>query len=1000
MAARSLDEELERLYDNSLDAVLIAGLDGFLRRANRGFARLLGYSLEELLARPFMDNLHPDDFEAVRVALAELAAGKDMISFECRLMTADGWVRWTEWDATPRVDEGVVFAVGRDVTERHLAMEQVSALRRIATLVAEVTQPHDLFALVASEVARVVDVPAVSIASYETDDNVVYLAMSEQGEGFGVGVRQPLDGTSVVAEIRRTHEPARIDDYSGLDGTIAEAMRRAGGRSTVGSPIVVAGRLWGAMVVSTSAPEPLPPDTEARLADFTELLGSAIANAESREALERLADEQAALRRVATLIAQGEPPAKIFAAVSDEVDELFACGAGVARFEDDVRATVFAGVSKRITVPIGTRFEFQDGMASVEVYRTHQSARVDRNDWSTGDGALATTARRVGLVSSVASPIVVDGHLWGTMNLWSTDGPLPPDTADRLEKFTDLVATAIANAEAREALERLAEEQAALRRVATLAAQAAHPTEIFTAVSREVAQLFGTDAAYVGRFEPDGPAIVAMGVANWNPEITVGMRWELDDSMSTAEVLRTGRSARVDDADWSSVTAPIGALARRLGTSCAVSSPITVDGRLWGAMSVAAREPLPPDTADRLEKFTALVATAIANAESREALERLAEEQATLRRVATLVARGVPASRIFMAVSEEVGQLFGENLAAVGRFDVDERAITCVGTNVQGLAVGTRVELTDETLGGRVYATGRSVRVDRANGSAAWPPMGKIPDQVGVVSAVSSPIIVEGRLWGAISALATSKPLPADTEERLERFGDLLATAIANAENKSELAASRRRIVAASDEARRRIERDLHDGTQQRLVALGLAVRAAEADVPEDCDDLRSDLSRIALGLTDAVTELQEMSRGIHPAILSKGGLASALRALARRSAVPLQLDIATDVRLPESIEVAAYYVASEAIANATKHAHASRIDLSLAARDGGLQLSVRDDGVGGADARRGSGLVGLGDRVEAVGGSIRVESPRGGGTHITAELPLDLESQISADNP
>jgi signal transduction histidine kinase len=174
-------------------------------------------------------------------------------------------------------------------------------------------------------------------------------------------------------------------------------------------------------------------------------------------------------------------------------------------------------------------------------------------------------------------------------------------------------------------------------------------------------------------------------------------------------------------------------------------------------------------------------------------------------------------------------------------------------------------------------------------------------------------------------------------------------------------------------------------------------VRTAEGDVPEDCDDLRSELSRIATGLNDAVTELQEMSRGIHPAILSKGGLASALRALARRSAVPVQLDITTDARPPEPIEVAAYYVATEAIANATKHAHASQIELLLAARDGGLQLSIRDDGVGGADPRRGSGPVGLSDRIEAVGGAIWVDSPRGDGTHITVELPYDLECRPEA---
>jgi len=238
-------------------------------------------------------------------------------------------------------------------------------------------------------------------------------------------------------------------------------------------------------------------------------------------------------------------------------------------------------------------------------------------------------------------------------------------------------------------------------------------------------------------------------------------------------------------------------------------------------------------------------------------------------------------------------------------------------------------------------------------------------------------------------AYTRDQQLPADTEARLASFTELVATAIANAESRSELAASRRRIVTASDEARRRIERDLHDGTQQRLVSLGLAARTAEANVPADRGDLRAELSRIAAGLADAAAELQEVSRGIHPAILSERGLGPALRTLARRCAVPVDLEVRTDARFPEPVEVAAYYVASEALANAMKHARASRVEMSLAALDGSLLLSVRDDGIGGADPARGSGLA---DRVEALGGSIIVDSAAGAGTHITVDLPLEYE--------
>jgi signal transduction histidine kinase len=239
--------------------------------------------------------------------------------------------------------------------------------------------------------------------------------------------------------------------------------------------------------------------------------------------------------------------------------------------------------------------------------------------------------------------------------------------------------------------------------------------------------------------------------------------------------------------------------------------------------------------------------------------------------------------------------------------------------------------------------------------------------------------------------VAHEEPLPSDAERRLEKFTELIATAIANAETRAELAASRRRIVATADMARRRIERDLHDGTQQRLVSLGLSMRSAAADVPPESGELRTELSRIATGLADAVAELQELSRGIHPAVLSEGGLGPALRALARRSAVHVELDAPPDARFPEPVEIAAYFVASEAMANAAKHAQASRIEVSLTTPGGSLLLSIRDDGVGGADPARGSGLVGLTDRVEALGGSIQVRSEPGDGTHIRVALPLEV---------
>jgi signal transduction histidine kinase len=540
-----------------------------------------------------------------------------------------------------------------------------------------------------------------------------------------------------------------------------------------------------------------------------------------------------------------------------------------------------------------------------------------------------------------------------------------------------------------------AEEQAALRRVATLVARATPPQEAFAAVAEEVGRLLASDFATLVRYDPqDTLEVVGTWTRTGAPAPTpVGGRLPLGGRNVTTMVYQTGQPARIDYSDASGV---IGQVATRdWGLRSSIGVPVSAESRLWGCMVVAFSHqgllPLPTDTEAQLAGFTELVATAIANTESRASLARLAEEQAALRRVATLVAQGVPPVEIFSAVSDEVARLFRAQ-AAVLRFEHDGPAIVFVGVSkTLELPVGTRWEFQPGMASAEVYRTGSSARVDAMDWPSASGPVAGAARRLGVVSSVVSPIVVEGRVWGAMSTASTDELLPSGTEGRLEKFTGLLATAIANAESRSELAASRRRIVAASDQARRRIERDLHDGTQQRLVSLALAARAAEGDGAAGRGDLRAALSRIAAGLADAAAELQEFSRGIHPAILSERGLGPALRALARRSAVPVDLEVTTNAWCPEPVETAAYYVASEALANAMKHAQASRVEMSLTTRDGRL-LSIRDDGVGGADPGRGSGLAGLADRVEALGGSIRLHSAAGAGTHITVDLPLERE--------
>ncbi|MDT4927546.1 MAG: hypothetical protein QOF92_413, partial [Pseudonocardiales bacterium] len=427
-----------------------------------------------------------------------------------------------------------------------------------------------------------------------------------------------------------------------------------------------------------------------------------------------------------------------------------------------------------------------------------------------------------------------------------------------------------------------------------------------------------------------------------------------------------------------------------------------VNGRLWGVIAVGSGHgPLPPDTEQRMTAFTDLVATAVANAQNRDALEasrdelaRLLAEQAALRRVATLVAQGINAVEIFSAVAEEIRRLLGADVAGIGRFEADGSSVVVMGGNGEvpdSLPVGTRVELRHYLPPAMVWRTGRSAQADEDAWSSVSDPAAEGLRRLGIRSMAASPIIVEGGLWGVVLAMTKQGPFADGAADRMADFTELVATAVGNAESRAQLAASRTRIVAAADETRRRIERDLHDGTQQRLVSLGLELRLAQSTVPVELRELETEIGQVADELNGVVEDLREIARGIHPAILSEGGLGPALRTLGRRAAIAVELDVASIARLPEPIEVAAYYVVSEALTNATKHAHASLVRISLEKRDNGLHLAIRDDGVGGADPAAGSGLIGLRDRAEALGGSIGVSSPPGEGTLVTVQLPLRL---------
>ena len=703
----------------------------------------------------------------------------------------------------------------------------------------------------------------------------------------------------------------------------------------------------------------------------------------------RLAEEHAALRRVATLVAAGAPPAEVFDAVTAEVAALIpADGSALTRYEADGTFTPLSGWAigggRKY---VGSRYE-REGTVSGLIFETGRPGRVD--NYADAHGEAAEVARELSWRSSVGAPITVEGRLWGALVVVSkSEQPLPPGTERRLAEFTELVATAIANSEARERLAQLAEEQAALRRVATFVAEGATPHAVFDAVRHEVAQMFNAPLSVLMRYDDASGAatLLATDDAFLGP---AGTSWPVEgDSSAIAQVCRTGLPARADYTR--PMQGPIAAAARAAGGRSAVGVPIVVDGALWGVMAVGTRgtEPLPADFEGRLAKFTELLATAIANGQAHEQLAQLADEQAALRRVATLVAEGATPQRVFDAVRHEVARMFNAPLSGLLRYD-GKGTVTQLAASDGYLGPIERswsVEGDDSAVA-RVCRTGLPARSDYtrpAQGSIAAAARDECTR-----SAVGVPVVVDGAFWG-VMAVGTreAEPLPADLEGRLAKFTELLATAIANAEGRAELDASRARIVATADATRRRIERDLHDGAQQQLVSLALEVRAAQSSVPEEMNQHRDELSHIAEGLTTALDGLRETALGLHPAILAEGGLGPALKTLAHRSPIPVELEVRTVGRLPESLEVAAYYVVSETLTNAAKHSRASRVRVEVELRDRALCIAVADDGVGGADATRGSGLLGLRDRVEANGGTISIESREGAGTSLTAVLPL-----------
>ena len=378
---------------------------------------------------------------------------------------------------------------------------------------------------------------------------------------------------------------------------------------------------------------------------------------------------------------------------------------------------------------------------------------------------------------------------------------------------------------------------------------------------------------------------------------------------------------------------------------------------------------------------------------SRDKFRQVVEEQRALRRVATLVARGVPPSEVFAAVASEVGSVVGADHTNIVRYEPDNTAtvVGCWsdprGPEVMPPPMNGHWPVEDGTVTGAVLTTGRPARItDYEHATSA---LGIWARSMGIRCVAGCPVNVEGNIWGAMTMYSLVTDIPPGTEDRLLEFVELVGTAIANTQSRSDLLASRARVVAAADESRRRIERDLHDGAQQQLVTLGLKLRTAQTSVAPCQEELKKQLISTVQGLTSVMENLREISRGLVPGILTRSGLHPALRSLARRSPVPVKLNVRACQRLPEPIQVAIYYTVSEALTNVAKYAHASAVDVHVTMQDTTVRLSIHDDGIGGAHIGGGSGLVGLKDRIEALGGKIDIDSPVGGGTSLLSDIPV-----------
>lgn len=705
---------------------------------------------------------------------------------------------------------------------------------------------------------------------------------------------------------------------------------------------------------------------------------------------EILASELGVLRSAAGMVARGASPREVLETVACHVaSAVDANFSEILQFAGHVRPEVIAAWSASADKLVDLNsWSLADDDIARRILETRAPLRVQGQD-VVSNPTSNVTRERFGVTCSVGVPILLDGSVWGAVFVHSTaDQALPTVTESCLMSVTPLIASVIASSRDRAAFEEIAANQDALFRVAELVARGASPDEVFASVAEKLGRLVKVNGAKMCRYEIDETATFVASWGELEAGIPAGMRLSTRGDSVTCQIRRTGAPARVDN--FGLAEGDIATVQRTAGMTSAVGVPINVGGCLWGALIVGTvgRRPLPLDTEQRMSGFAELVAIALSNLEARTALQGLADEQAALRRVATVVAREEWTVTL-PTIVREVGQLLAVDGAVLLRFEDDEIAtiLTVWGAPDLTRYVNRKESFRGDNPVAYVWRTHRPARQQGFDGCEGY--MAETSRENGITSSVATPVIVENHLWGAMVVYSTAvEPLPATTERRVAQFAELVATAIGNMKSRLELMESRARIVRTADDVRRRFERDLHDGIQQRLVSTAMHVSSVETSLASGSNQPRAELRAVAEELSDVLEQLRELSRGLHPAILSDDGLAPALRSLARRCSVPVDLHLGNIPRLPGPIEVAAYYVVSEALANISKHSAGSRACIRVDHLKRVLRVTVSDDGVGGADAALGSGLTGLEDRVDALGGSLTVHSPLARGTRITARFP------------